>query len=76
MEKKLQENRHKGDRWGWLSEDSSFLFVKLNRERLELGQALLLSGNDEIIRECADVANFAMMIADKARMEQSRAVVL
>ncbi|MBK5474390.1 hypothetical protein JFU54_28820 [Bacillus sp. TH19] len=72
MESKLQENDHKG---GWKQCGKYWLFERMQEEITELLQELSRFGNDAknedmIIRECADIANFAMMIADKVR-EQS-----
>lgn len=73
MESKLQENDHKG---GWQQCGKYWLFERMQEEMTELLQELSLFSNDaknenRIIRECADIANFAMMIADKVR-EQSK----
>ena len=73
MEKKLKANDHK---LGWLGEDVEWLFIRLKEEVKELGYILKKSGAMEcnypncrdipnIISEAADVANFAMMIADR-----------
>lgn len=72
MEKKLAENRHKGDAAGWRKDSPWSLARRIDEERLELLRAL--NNFDitrpetvrEIIREAADVANFAMMIGDQA----------
>ncbi|MCM3141688.1 hypothetical protein [Brevibacillus sp. MER 51] len=66
MEAKLQENDHKG---GWEKCQFPFLYRRLIEEVQELrvtydDQSKSL---EDMIRESADVANFAMMIADKAR---------
>jgi phosphoribosyl-ATP pyrophosphohydrolase len=70
MEKKLAENRHKGNREGWINTDYQHLFNKLLAETEELQEVLIYKDKDEIISECADIANFAMMIADKAKGEK------
>lgn len=65
MEAKLQENDHKG---GWENCSVEYLLNRLNEEAQELFYATETPNSMEtIIREAADVANFAMMIADKAR---------
>ncbi|MFF2528553.1 hypothetical protein ACFVS2_06520 [Brevibacillus sp. NPDC058079] len=68
MESKLKENDHKG---GWLECDYEYLIARLREESLELRVSLESAITDEdileVIRESVDVANFAMMIADKAR---------
>lgn len=76
MEAKLLENEHKGD---WKHEPFTFLLNRMEEELQELRDAVMESlmeaierANGEftdeertrIIREAADVANFAMMIAD------------
>lgn len=80
MEAKLAANRHKGDRDGWRCETAGWLMGKLKDEVDEL-QAVLMRRHtqcscglvterdaqpSEIRAECADIANFAMMIADVA----------
>lgn len=64
MFNKLRQNEHK-KHWRELSED--WLLEALNSEVGELSFALSSGDKDDIIYECADVANFAMMIADKQR---------
>ncbi|MEW9578589.1 hypothetical protein U9K47_25090 [Bacillus toyonensis] len=69
MESKLSENDHKG---GWEEDTADDLLEKLKAELVELKGELepdlvpssvpVWSAN--IIRECADIANYAMMIAD------------
>jgi len=61
MELKLRANDHKG---GWNQCSLQYLFEKLDEEVGELSATLT---NEETIREAADVANIAMMIADNAR---------
>ena len=60
MELKLRENDHKDH---WTGCDFEYLFRRLMEESTELHAAFL----DDQIDEAADVANFAMMIADNAR---------
>ena len=65
MEAKLSENDGKG---GWLENDYSYLLKMLKEEVDELEKALIDCSNDpEVVREAADIANYAMMIADKVR---------
>jgi NTP pyrophosphatase (non-canonical NTP hydrolase) len=65
MEAKLEANRHKGNREGWLKDSPFDLFRRLRDEADELGEALRCRSESEVIaNEAADVANFAMMIAD------------
>ncbi len=64
MERKLQENDCKG---GWGLAGNEYLLARLREETVELGKALVASSRAPVIREAADVANFAMMIADHMR---------
>jgi len=78
MEAKLRENDHKS---GWHGNTVRSLFQRLREESDELlvqshplqldTIAETLSREDacELIRECADIANFAMMIADNIRLK-------
>lgn len=69
MEAKLRENDHKG---GWKDDAASRLLRRLEEELDELRLALYngsLNGDDWrsiVLREAADVGNFAMMLADVA----------
>ena len=63
MELKLLENSHKQG-WGQLS--PKWLLNRLRQETRELEGALKTGTPELIAREAADVANFAMMIADNA----------
>lgn len=83
MEAKLRENDHKG-KDGWKQWRIDALFPRIGHERDELLLALhplkldtmneTLTREDacEVIRECADIANFAMMIADNMREKVER----
>jgi len=64
MEKKLAANSHKG---GWHHCSLQYLSMRLTQERKELQKAIKSKDVNDIIGECADVANFAMMIADTVR---------
>lgn len=64
MEEKLSRNDHKG---GWDGMSMADLFDRLIQEERELMAAIEGGFAPNIIDECADVANFAMMIAEKAR---------
>lgn len=65
MEARLRENDYKE---GWLGEDDAWLLERLEGEAIELGEAMERGyQHDAVIHEAADVANFAMMIADQAR---------
>lgn len=72
MEEKLREHDSEdgfGKR-GWASDDPLRLFRRLLQENAEMFEALMLWQSRlhqdpmPTARECADVANFAMMIAD------------
>lgn len=62
MEGKLTENDHKGH---WDSSSDEYLLTRLEEELRELKERMSNESapRESIIRECADVANFAMMIA-------------
>lgn len=74
MEVKLAQNDHKSH---WTGEQDYRLLAGLDSEIRELKQELIRGPNsmnaDPIIEEAADVANMAMMIADKARKAQENA---
>jgi NTP pyrophosphatase (non-canonical NTP hydrolase) len=70
MERKLRENDHKG---GWKGESLLWLFRRLLIEAEELRPLIERRETDpanvpegKIAEEAADVANFAMMLADVA----------
>lgn len=73
MERKLRENDHKG---GWDETTDACLIERLFEEANELSWAMSRVGDGpppdphRVVDECADVANFAMMIADKARKDR------
>ena len=72
MEKKLaaKDDEHGGSSWPSASWARLFSLLKDEFDELEkvLEEQPLGGHNmDAIIEECADVANFAMMIADQAR---------
>ena len=60
MVEKLKANQHKG---GWADLTSDQLLELLVAEVRELVDAL--NDGRGVVEECADVANFAMMIADR-----------
>ena len=70
MEKKLDQNRHKGDRPGWLSMSEGQLFNRLVEELGEVAKSLQCDEPARTIMELADVANFCMMLADKIEESQ------
>jgi hypothetical protein len=65
MEERLTANDHKG---GWDDSESDWLMDRLREEADELEAALIRSPLDpnEVRREAADVANFALMLQDNA----------
>ncbi len=65
---KLTRNAHKG-RWEELDLDSSL--IRLHEEASELSVAINCGSNVEILMEAADVANFAMILADIATNKES-----
>ena len=66
MEKKLQKHDHDRGVEGWKQDATADLLGWLKNEVVELEVALISEdkSNEEIGEECADVANFAMMIFD------------
>jgi NTP pyrophosphatase (non-canonical NTP hydrolase) len=65
MEQELRENDHKG---GWQNDNWRDLLARLHEEMHELWHVCNYGANADIIaEEAADIANFAMMIADNAR---------
>lgn len=65
MEIKLRENDHKG---GWKNCSYDYLFSRIQEELDELYQAVMNGARYAVImREAADVGNFAMMISDVAK---------
>lgn len=66
---KLGDNR---DKKHWLKCSYEYLLDRLKEETRELEKLLLDDKvsykHKKVILECADVANFSMMIADKARL--------
>ena len=83
MERKL--SRHDGDRGkdGWLSESPSWLLERLEEETKELTTVVGMYEESTdpsdrerrrkmVLKEAADVANFAMMVADVCHALDSR----
>ena len=64
MEKKLLMNDHKG---GWGDYTRWRLFWGMVIEIWELALALVQGDPEHIIDECADISNFAHMLADNHR---------
>lgn len=76
MEIRLRMNDHKSGwgrcqpRWLWkrMMAEGHEVLLELLRTKSEITTSRLLDSDCEVlIAECADVANFAMMIADKAK---------
>lgn len=62
MSEKLQENVHKG---GWEHDSVASLLTRLFEEAYEICESVRVGmPARSVYRECADVANFAMMIAE------------
>ena len=76
MDVKLRANKHKVH---WSKLEQFYLLYRLEQELTELRMAMIDEGaSDEeqakaIISECADVANFAMMISDNIRNNSENA---
>lgn len=65
MERKLRKNDHKG---GWGEASNAWLVRRMFDEVGELMEAIIAGHPaEDVIDECADVANLAHMIADNAR---------
>ena len=64
MKSKIDRDEQKGT---WENVPIGRLLEMLKVEVKELENALLSEPKDNIIKECADVANFAMMIAGNSR---------
>lgn len=64
MEHKLRQNDHKG---GWQDCASDWLLRRLEEELQELRIALATGTLLDVEEEAADVANFAMMLADQMK---------
>jgi hypothetical protein len=67
---KLERDVSKGD---WKKEHINDLVRNLEEEIMELWLELSSGTPESIIRECADIANFAAMIADKVMSEKDGA---
>ena len=74
MEAQLEMNRHKGNREGWLKDHPWNLVERVLDETVEVqqcfeqkpdGTVVLVRTPEEAADECADVANFCMMVADR-----------
>ena len=68
METNLRANDCKG---GWDGCSPKWLMNRLRQETAELRRAIEHGNPEAILSEAADVANFAMMIADNARQREN-----
>ena len=69
----LPRNIEKGN--NWRGAPYTYMLQRLEEEVRELWEAIELDKDPgEVIEEAADVANFAAMIADKAKSELARVV--
>ena len=66
MEEKLIENSHKT---GWAHLSRKWILNRIKQEVKELEEAIELGNKSFIIDECADVANFCMMMFDNLTTE-------
>lgn len=66
MEIALRKNDHK---LGWEHISARRLLLRCNQEVGELRHALARGDVAAIVKECADAANFLMMIADNAAVD-------
>jgi hypothetical protein len=78
MEAKLAKNRHKGDREGWLKDHPWNLVERILDETVEVQQCFTDAGSgpqfddaEKLANECADVANFCMMVADRVTAQEA-----
>ena len=69
MEAKLKKNSWKDP---WYNCSLQYLSMRLTQERKELRRAMTRRDAHEVLKEAADVANFAMMLADvyRRKMEE------
>jgi len=70
MIKKFEEKRHKRNGWS-INTPINEMYVKMIEEVAELGYEINLFRETEIIKECADVANYAYIIADICRLRMN-----
>lgn len=75
MERKLldyeERNKDRPDfTYGWSECSPAFLIARAGTELREVYDCTIKGGNEEAVAaECADVANFVMMLADNMRKE-------
>ena len=77
MEAKLRRHDHDRGRKGWEDSDIMVLADRIDDERCELLRALQRDAAPDVIAgECADVANFALMVADvRTGLDQGKAII-
>ena len=80
MESKLAKNRHKGDRAGWLKDHPWDLVERVLDETVELqqcfgGEGMVYDG-ESVADECADTANFCMMVADVVTADEKERIAI
>ena len=84
MEAKLEKNRHKGNREGWLKYHPWSLVERILDETVEVqqcfthfkGDIVLAKTPEETADECADVANFCMMISDVVTTDEKERIAI
>lgn len=71
MENKMRKHDEDKGTHGWVSMDPKILLEKLMGEVLELSDEMIdypkTTKYDKIMEECADIANYAMMISNITR---------
>jgi len=69
MEERLRIHDDERGTDGWRAESTDWLMGRLVEEGRELERVMADEKADyrDVIAECADVANFAMMVADKMK---------
>lgn len=72
MRVKLAMNKHKDKDGDWKSLDLKTIFAGLRKEVDELAEALERGNSIEILLECADIANFALIVANVAMRELAK----
>lgn len=66
MMEKLVKNQHKAH---WNTMSKSQILRRIMDETEELAEAIILGDKKEIIRECADIANFCLFMVDNIKNE-------
>jgi len=61
MERKLKLNDHKG---GWMGMSQDEIIQDIREENIELSMAIANNDVKNILEECADIANYLMMLAE------------